>query len=99
MIVIFYYQKLALDGINTLHIMCIIQNDTTGSVILEEHIPRIKEVLSARDFTAKAHVPIQVYQHNGVIGYSKVKVEDFGYEIETTLSLLKKSTWYGYMAN
>jgi hypothetical protein len=35
-------------------------------------------------------VSIQVYQNDGVVGYSKINVQDFAYESEGTASLLKK---------
>lgn len=58
-----------LDGNNTLHTMGVIQIVTPKqSVLLEEPLPRIKEALSAKDFKAKAHVPIQIYQNDGVVG-------------------------------
>ncbi|GBP81140.1 hypothetical protein EVAR_88238_1 [Eumeta japonica] len=79
-----------LDGNNTLHIMGIIQIVTPKhSVLLEEPMPRIKETLSADDFKAKAHVPIQTYTNYGVVGYSKINVKDFVYGTET-VSFLKK---------
>lgn len=59
------------------------------SVLLEEPMPRIKETLSANDFKAKAHVPIQTYTNDGVVGYSKINVKDFVYGTET-VSFLKK---------
>lgn len=85
-----------LDGNNTLHIMGIIQIVTPKhSVLLEEPMPRIKEALSAIDFKAKAHVPIQIYQNDGVVGYSKINVTDFVYGTET-VSFLKKAdaVWF-----
>lgn len=73
-----------LDGNNSLHIMGIIQIVTPKhSVLLEEPMQRIKEVLSAKHFKAKAHVPIQIYQNSDVVGYSKIYVQDFGYGTET----------------
>lgn len=54
-------------------------------------MPRVTEVLLAKDIAAKAHVPIQVYQNTGVVGYSKINVRDFEYENETKVSFLKKS--------
>ncbi|CAH0556725.1 unnamed protein product [Brassicogethes aeneus] len=85
-----------LDGNNTLHIMGIIQIVTPkNSVLLEEPLPRIKEALSANYFQAKAHVPIQMYQNNCVVGYSKINVKDFVYGTET-VSFLKKAdvVWF-----
>lgn len=79
-----------LDGNNTLHIMGIIQIVTPkDSVLQEKPMPRLTEVLSAKDFAAKAHVPIQVYQNTGVVGYSKINVRNFD-EIEAKASFLKK---------
>lgn len=80
-----------LDGNNTLHIMGIIQIVTLiSSVLLKEPTPRIKEALSAKDFAANAHVPIQIYQNNCAVGYSKIKVEDFDYESGTTVPFTQK---------
>lgn len=88
-----------LDGNNTLHIMGIIQIVTPkDSVLLEEPMPRIKEVLLAIDFKAKAPVPIQIYHNDGVVGYSKINVEDFTYATER-VSFLKKLMYYGFMGN
>ncbi|GBP40851.1 Putative nuclease HARBI1 [Eumeta japonica] len=53
--------------------------------LLEEPMPRIKEALAAKDFKANAHVPIQIYQNDGVVGYSKINVTDFVYGTETPL--------------
>ena len=79
------------DSHNTLHIMGIIQIITPkSSVLAEEPLPRIKQVLSANDFMAKAHVPIRVYQNDGVVGYSKITAQNFAYESDTTVSLLRK---------
>ncbi|CAF4761720.1 unnamed protein product [Pieris macdunnoughi] len=61
-----------LDGHNTLHIMGIIKIITTkSSVIAEEPILRTNILPSAQHFAEKAHVPIQVYQTDSVVGYSK----------------------------
>jgi hypothetical protein len=81
----------AATGNNTLHIMGIIQIVTPkSSVLLEEPIPRIKEIPSAKDFAVKVRVSIQIYQNDGVVGYSKINVQDFAYESEVTASLLEK---------
>lgn len=91
-----------LDGNNTLHIMGLIQIVTPKqSILLEEPMPRIKEALSANDFKAKAHVPIQIYQNDGVVGYSKITVQDFAYGTEA-VSFLKKTDalwFYGKWKN
>lgn len=80
-----------LDGHNTLHIMGIIKIITPkSSVIAEEPILRTNILPSAQHFAKKAHVPIQVYQTDSVVGYSKIAVQDFDYENNTTTSLLKK---------
>lgn len=50
-----------------LHILGIIQIVTPiCSVWLEEPIPPITKVLAAKDVPAKAHIPIQIYQNDGV---------------------------------
>ncbi|CAG4951420.1 unnamed protein product [Parnassius apollo] len=91
-----------LDDNNTLHIMGIIQIVTPKhSVLLEEPMPRIKETLSANDFKAKAHVPIQTYTNDGVVGYSKINFKDFVYGTKT-VSFLKKADviwFYGKWEN
>lgn len=60
------------------------------AVIAEEPISRINTVLLANDFAAKARVPIKVYQNNGVVRYSKIVAQNFDYEGNTAVSLLKK---------
>lgn len=80
-----------LDGHNTLHIMGIIQIITPkAAVIAEKPISRVNRVLSAKDFAAKAHVPIKVYQNDGAVGYSKIVAQNFDYESSTAVALLKK---------
>lgn len=59
--------------------------------MLEEPIPRLKEARSAKDFEAKAKVPIQICQNDGIVGYSKINVQDFAYECEAIASLLTKT--------
>lgn len=79
------------DGHNTLHIMGIIQIITPKTaVITEEPISRINTVLLAKDFAAKAHIPIKVYQNKVEVGYSKIVAQNFDYEGNTAVSLLKK---------
>ncbi|GBM58490.1 hypothetical protein AVEN_212749-1 [Araneus ventricosus] len=76
---------------NTLHIMGVIQIITPkSSVLAEEPLSRTKQAISAKDFAAKAHVPIQVYHDNGVVGYSKITAQNFAYESDTTSSFLRK---------
>ncbi|GBM07447.1 hypothetical protein AVEN_26508-1 [Araneus ventricosus] len=76
---------------NTLHIMGVIQIITPkSSVLTEEPLSRTKQVISAEDFAVKAHVPIQIYHNNGVVGYSKITAQDFAYESDTTASFLRK---------
>ncbi|PZC75227.1 hypothetical protein B5X24_HaOG206534 [Helicoverpa armigera] len=86
-----------LDGNDTLHIMGIIQIVTPKDSVLQENpLPRVTEVLSAKDFAAKAHVPIQAYQNTGAVGYSKINVQNFDYESESKVTFLKKVdvTWF-----
>ncbi|GBM07129.1 hypothetical protein AVEN_177090-1 [Araneus ventricosus] len=61
-----------------------------SSVLAKEPSSRTKQVISAKDFATKAHVPIQVYQNNGVVGYSKITAQNFAYESDTTASFLRK---------
>ncbi|GBM52178.1 hypothetical protein AVEN_97620-1 [Araneus ventricosus] len=61
-----------------------------SSVLAKEPLSRTKEVISAKDFAAEAHVPIQVYHNNGVVGYGKITAQNFAYESATTASFLQK---------
>lgn len=82
--------NVTLDGNKPLHVMGIIQIFTSKySVLLKEPMPRIKETISAKDFKAKAHVPVQTYTNDGVVGYSKINVKDFVYGTETVSFFLK----------
>lgn len=85
--------NVTLDGNKPLHVMGIIQIFTSKySVLLKEPMPRIKVYLlsiSAKDFKAKAHVPVQTYTNDGVVGYSKINVKDFVYGTETVSFFLK----------
>ncbi|KAE9525653.1 hypothetical protein AGLY_014180, partial [Aphis glycines] len=45
--------------------------------------------IMAKDFAEKAHIPIQIYQNDGVVGYSKITAQSFAYE-NTMISLLRK---------
>ena len=93
-----------LDGNNTLNGYYSNCYSKTFS-LLEEPMPRIKEAFALksfaeRDFKAKAHVPIQTYTTNGVVGYSKINVKDFVYGTKT-VSFLKKVNvvwFYGKMS-
>ncbi|GBN86623.1 hypothetical protein AVEN_27895-1 [Araneus ventricosus] len=79
------------NGHNTLHIMSVIQIITPkSSVLAEESLSRTKQVISAKDFAAEAHVPIQVYHNNNIVGYSKITAQNFAYESDTTASFLRK---------
>ena len=87
----------SLDGNNSLHIMGIIQTVTPkGSVSQEDHIPRIKEIPSEKDIASKTHVPIQIYQNDGVVGYSKISVQNLAYESEAPICLIQKveAIWF-----
>ncbi|GBM73981.1 hypothetical protein AVEN_121792-1 [Araneus ventricosus] len=76
---------------NTLHIMGVIQIITPkSSVLAEEPLSRTKQVISTKDFAAKADVPRRVYHNNGVVGYSKITAQNFAYESDTTASFLRK---------
>ncbi|GBM92284.1 hypothetical protein AVEN_158429-1 [Araneus ventricosus] len=85
------------NGHYTLHIMGVIQIITPkSSVLAEEPLSRTKQVISAKDFAAEAHVPIQVYHNNGVVGYSKITAQNFAYESDTTAFLRKIDTLWLY---
>jgi len=80
-----------IDGHNTLHIIGIIQIITPkSSVLAEKSISLTNQVFSAKDFAEKAHIPIQIYQNDGVVGYSKITAQSFAYESHTMISLLRK---------
>lgn len=81
-----------IDGHKTLHIiMGSIQIITPkSSVLAEEPFLRTNRVISANEFVEKAHIPIRIYQNYGVAGYSKITAQNFTYESDTTVSLLRK---------
>jgi len=78
-------------GHNTFHKMGIIQIITQKSSVLpEESISLTNQVFSAKNFAEKAHIPIQIYQNDGVVGYSKITAQSFAYENYTMVSLFQK---------
>ncbi|GBM00792.1 hypothetical protein AVEN_257323-1 [Araneus ventricosus] len=75
---------------NTLHIMGVIQIITPkSSVLAEEPLSGTKQVISAKDFAAEAHVPIQVY-------HTQIAPSVYNTIYTTLLCALENAKRYGH---